>query len=526
MFANDVRQENSSAQETRPSVHFEPAVKRSRGIAKLNGAIAQPLLIFALVFAAMAVRLLLSPPISHHGEAREGLVIQEIVRDQQWILPLRNGELPSKPPLFHWIAALPALLFGLSDFTVRLPSALGTALMAITTFVMGRAVGGSLAAWLAVGSLLSMYEFWDTGTQARVDMIFSACIAISLTGFFVWYRDGLKAARAASYIGVTLAVLAKGPAGLALPAIVIVSFLFMEGRLGSLRRFYSWPLIALMLLIDAGWYGSAYYLGGNEFLKLQILRENIDRAFGIGATDDDNNLLIMIGWLITRTFPSGLVLLWSLIRRVRGVREDSAGTFLHAWWISIFLVFALAIGKRAVYLLPIYPAIAILAGRAMSAFIGRDQQLAGAEAAAQLPARRYFSVKTVGVSIVLMDLTLMLMSRNVWKRSTVEKARLAFINKLATIVPADTPIFATPELDNTELIVIAYRLHREIDRKPIACGERNEYFLAPFGAEKKIAVETRVLAASEMHDVSLLTLPSLQSDGRLPNCLRKPSNKL
>ena len=478
------------------------------------------LVIFCLLFAAMCVRLLLSPPIWNHGEAREGLVIQEILRDGEWLLPFRNGELPSKPPLFHWVSALPALVFGLSDFTVRLPSALGAAIVAVTTFVLGRAVGGPVTGWLSMGSLLAIYEFWDTGTQARVDMIFSACIAISLAGFFLWYRDGRDGARAACYLGAIFAVLAKGPVGLALPAVVIASFLLVEGRLGKLRLLWSWPLVALALVIDVGWYASAYYIGGRDFLDLQIQRENIDRAFGTGGVIADNNFLTMAVWLITRTLPPSLVLLWSLIRRVRGEREDAAGTFLHVWWMAIFMVFALAVGKRAVYLLPVYPAIALLAGRAISSFIAGCQRSGAAEGSGQYFARRFLSAKVIGVSIVVMDLTLMLMSRSYLKRSLVERARLAFINEVGAIVPAQASLFATPAFDNAEVFVIAYRLRRDINRKSLVCGERNEYFLAPFDLGQT-PVETRVLASSKMHDASLVTLPTTPTVPRDEDCLRR-----
>jgi 4-amino-4-deoxy-L-arabinose transferase-like glycosyltransferase len=480
------------------------------------------LAIFFLVFAAMCVRLLLSPPIWNHGEAREGLVIQEILRDGEWILPLRNGELPSKPPLFHWISALPALVFGLSDFTVRLPSALGAAIVAVTTFVLGRVVGGPVTGWLSMGSLLAIYEFWDTGTQARVDMIFSACVAISLAGFFLWYRDGRDGARAACYLGAIFAVLAKGPVGVALPAIVIASFLLVEGRLGKLRLLWSWPLIALGLAIDAGWYASAYYIGGREFIVLQIQRENIDRAFGMGAVVADSNFFTMAFWLITRTLPSSVVLLWSLIRRVRGEREDAAGTFFHTWWISIFMLFALAVGKRSVYLLPVYPAIALLAGRAISSMIAGNERGVGAESSGCIFARRFLSTKVIGVSIVVMDLILMLVTRSFSKRLIVEKARLAFINEVGAIVPAQASLFATPAFDNSELFVIAYRLRRDINRKSLVCGERNEYFLAPFDLGQT-SVETRVLASSKMHDASLVTLPSAPTVPRDEECLRTSS---
>ena len=80
-------------------------------------------LFFVVIFFGLLVRLALAPPIWHHGEAREGLVVQGIVHNHEWILPLRNGEIPSKPPFFHWLAALSAFVFGPSDLIVRLPMA-------------------------------------------------------------------------------------------------------------------------------------------------------------------------------------------------------------------------------------------------------------------------------------------------------------------------------------------------------------------------------------------------------------------
>ncbi len=99
-------------------------------------------LFFVVIFFGLLVRLALAPPIWHHGEAREGLVVQGIVHNHEWILPLRNGEMPSKPPFFHWLAALPAFVFGPSDWIVRLPSAIGAAIMAAATFFMGSQMGG------------------------------------------------------------------------------------------------------------------------------------------------------------------------------------------------------------------------------------------------------------------------------------------------------------------------------------------------------------------------------------------------
>jgi hypothetical protein len=69
-------------------------------------------LFFTVMFFALLGRLLLSPPIWHHGEAREGFVVQGIVRNHEWILPLRKGELIASQgvittsSLIDWIRAL------------------------------------------------------------------------------------------------------------------------------------------------------------------------------------------------------------------------------------------------------------------------------------------------------------------------------------------------------------------------------------------------------------------------------------
>ena len=65
-------------------------------------------------------------PFYTKGEPREGLQVWEEVHHGKWILPLRNGtEVPSKPPLFHWVGGLASIALGrVDELTIRLPSAI------------------------------------------------------------------------------------------------------------------------------------------------------------------------------------------------------------------------------------------------------------------------------------------------------------------------------------------------------------------------------------------------------------------
>ena len=64
-------------------------------------------------------------PFYTKGEPREAVQVWEEVHGGEWVLPMRNGhDLPSKPPLFHWLAGISSLAFGgVDEFSVRFPSA-------------------------------------------------------------------------------------------------------------------------------------------------------------------------------------------------------------------------------------------------------------------------------------------------------------------------------------------------------------------------------------------------------------------
>ena len=466
-------------------------------------------LLFAVIFAGLLLHLVFSPAILHRGEAREGLVVQGIVHNQQWILPFRNGELPSKPPLFHWIAASAELIFGESDFTMRLPSAIGAGIMIVVTFLLGRAMAGRPAGWLAVGALVGMYQFWNSAAEARVDMIFSACVTAALAGFYFWYRDGTGAARIFCYLATVCSVLAKGPVGIALVGLVIVGFLAVEKRPRSLWTFWSWPWVGGALVIIAGWYGLAYSIGGEKFLALQLSYENVDRFIGGDAFPRHKMYLSMAVWLVTQSLPWNLVLLWSALGWLRGTRENSDGRLLHVWWFAMFCFFAVAARTRPIYFLPMFPAIALLAARALNVLIAHgvaavrtDQALEGSFSP---DAARHSSslAKWVVVGVLISDLTVALITYFIWHYDKQAMARFAFEKQIRAAISADTPLFAAPGVDREDSIVLAYRLRRKVDLRPIYCAKRNDYFLAK--VDPKADWKARVLISEDRSNTALVT---------------------
>ncbi|MGH7804723.1 MAG: ArnT family glycosyltransferase, partial [Candidatus Binatia bacterium] len=142
----------------------------------------------ALVFALAAVvylGALGNDPFYSWREAREALVVQAELVSGEWILPLRNGvEIPTKPPLYYWLAGLVALARdGVDPFAMRLPSALLALAGIVAVFLRG-----GLAAGLVLATSL---EWLRAGTSARVDMTQAAF----LTGAFLAFEAATRAAR-------------------------------------------------------------------------------------------------------------------------------------------------------------------------------------------------------------------------------------------------------------------------------------------------------------------------------------------
>jgi 4-amino-4-deoxy-L-arabinose transferase-like glycosyltransferase len=406
----------------------------------------------AVLLAVMAAGALLAPPIFERGEAREALVVRDVVQRGDWVLPRRLGVLASKPPLFHWLGAAASHVIGVSDWSVRLPSVLAAWVMAVATFLLGRRCGGRLVGWLAVGALLCTPDYWRSALEARVDMVFAAAVTASLVAFWAWHEDGGRGARALCWLAAAVATLTKGPVGFVLPVLVVVATLLVERDLRRLRALWSWTPAVAAVGVVALWYATATHLGGQEFVAVQLMRENFDRVTGRGEFADRGTRLRLVSVVLLRLAPWSWLALVDLVRRGR-----DGGVFLHAWWIVVLAVFTLAVGQRPVYLLPLYPAIAVLAARVLAPYC-------------TLPATR------VAAAFVLLDVAMFAGVQIRQHLAFDDDAMPAFAEAVASVVPGDGILRATPGVTEDALLILAWRLGRDVARAPLECGP---YYLRP-----------------------------------------------
>lgn len=307
------------------------------------------------------------------GEPREAVVAYTMVEHGNWILPINNGgDIPYKPPFFHWCIALFSLLQGhVSEFTSRLPSALALVAMSVGGFVFFAKRKNANMALLATLLSLTAFEVHRAGINCRVDMVNTAFMVGALFLMFTWWERGKHTMPWLAILCMSGATLTKGPVGMLLPCAVMGVFMLTQ-RESLWSTVWRLGLTALLsLVLPLCWYYAAYLQGGDEFLRL-VKEENIDRLLGKMAYESHENpfwynfLTLITGWLpYTLLFVFSLfVLPWKRFSKsgfMQSVRRaEPMQVFVWLAFGLILFFYCIPKSKRSVYLLPCYPFMAWL----------------------------------------------------------------------------------------------------------------------------------------------------------------------
>ncbi len=303
-------------------------------------------------------------PFYDKQEAREALVVWEINHSGNWILPLRNGnEIPSKPPLYHWIAAIISKsAHQLNEFTARLPSAIFGTLGVLLVYLAGAILWDRSAGFIAGLILSTSIEWWDAAKVARVDMTLTFALLCACLFFFYVYRTGggrNKAVILGCLLG--LATLAKGPLGFVVPGFVYLVFLCLKRELGSIKKLHPFIIISTCAVVAGSWYALALWQGGRAFWEV-VFKENFSMTIGREA-GHPHPFYWYVSILFQKMAPWSLFLfpvaVW-LCQSPRLLVRRNELLYLVVWIIAAFGFFSVFTQKRSVYILMIYPALALL----------------------------------------------------------------------------------------------------------------------------------------------------------------------
>lgn len=357
------------------------------------------LLLLALcVLAAAWFGTLGERKLTRPDEGRYAEISREMVASGDWLTPRLNGfKYFEKPALQYWATALAFEAFGMHEWSARLwPALTGFLALLWVGFIGRRILGppvGLLAAAILAGSLL-----WAAfGQIDTLDMGVSFFMFLSV-GAVLLAQDDAASPRArglwmhAAWAAAALAVLSKGLIGIVLPAGAVVVYVLVERDWSRLRRLNFWSGAALFFAIAAPWF-VAVSLANDEFFHFFFVHEHFER-FLTKTHGRYQPFWYFVPVLLVGFSPWAVTLVPSLAAAWRDApqRAFRPARFLLVWALLVFVFFSASDSKLAAYILPVFPALALLvaqyvtrAGRAVLVAQSAAYAAIGAAAALLAP---------------------------------------------------------------------------------------------------------------------------------------------
>jgi len=236
------------------------------------------------VWAALALPNLGAPSLWDIDEGHNAECAREMLDSGNWLVPTFNFQLRDhKPPLLYWLQIAAYQRFGVNEFAARLPSALAALAAIVLTYELGRLMFGVEAGLLAGYILSSAALFCAAGHFANPDSLLNA---LNLgTVFFFWLSVPRSASASrlnpvwtiVTGVCMGLAVLTKGPVGLLLPIGVIGLYLLWSRQLRLLLDFrLGWGVLAF-IVVAVPWYAWIAAETKGEFTRGFFLTHNFGR---------------------------------------------------------------------------------------------------------------------------------------------------------------------------------------------------------------------------------------------------------
>ncbi len=214
--------------------------------------------------------------------SREMLVSGNFGRVQVEFLPFWE-----KPPLFFWLQSFCMYVFGVNEFSARLPNALIGIVTLLVLFYIGKKTYNTNFGWLwilmYIGSFLPAFYF----KSGIIDPLFNLCIFLSLYQLCLWSsQESQKIRYKHAFLGgifMGMSILAKGPVALLLVGVSGLIFWILSKKWNTFRPLEIVVYAVMTLLVASIWFLPEILKNGTWFLK-----EFIDYQIGLAFKSEDS----------------------------------------------------------------------------------------------------------------------------------------------------------------------------------------------------------------------------------------------
>lgn len=299
-------------------------------------------------------------PITDPVESNYVLSAITMLKHNSWISPMIYDHVwYDKPPLTYWALMITYKLFGISDFTSRIPNTLvAGASVALMYHIIYRISKNTFASVLCAILLMSTLQFWYI-SHAIITDGFLLLFTLAIFGYsYLAFTNNDKSAMVKAYIAAALAVITKGPIGIILPGLILL--IYVCARYIVHRKDESYQLskdikllfnplgLLAFIAIASPWYIAMYSIHGEQFISGFLGLHNVDRAL----ISEHPKFIVWYYYLLI--VPLSL-LPWTpvIVYHLKDLNwKDDFDLLGIIWFIVIVLFYSLVATKYLTYTLP------------------------------------------------------------------------------------------------------------------------------------------------------------------------------
>ncbi len=283
----------------------------------------------------------------------------EMLHRGDFITTFLNGEPRfDKPILIYWLQALSVSAFGISEWSLRLPSALAASAWVMATYYFAKPRMPRQNAILVAVMLATSAMIIVIGRAATADAVLNLLIALTLFDVWRYWEQPTRMVLFRVFLWLGLGFLCKGPVAVAIP-FVVSAFLYLSQQQWQtwLKTVFNPYGLMVFLAVAAPWYILEYQAQGQAFIEGFFFKHNVDRFSDTmeGHGGQVWYYLVALPFII---MPFGGLLV-QLVRKAGGEGIDR---FLWFWFAFVFVFFSFSNTQLPHYLLyGITPLLLLLA---------------------------------------------------------------------------------------------------------------------------------------------------------------------
>lgn len=305
-------------------------------------------------------------PVTDPVESNYALTAKEMLLSKDWLSPRIYGHYWfDKPIMIYWLIALSFKIFGITDFAARVPSALFSAGSVTFIYWFGQRLfmnrNAALLSALVLGTSL---EFWVLSKMIITDAVLFFFTSVSLATLYLGLRKQGVIWYIIAYGAAGMAVLTKGPVGLVLPGIIILSYILLTRQWNLFKNLFLVPGSLVFLLVAGPWYLKMYQLHGSTFVDTFLGLHNYVRAT-VSEHPDDN---VIYYYLVL--FPISLLPWTGILLKYKNILGSEVKSphlvYLAIWPLIIILFYTAMATKYLTYVFPASFPVALLLGYTLS----------------------------------------------------------------------------------------------------------------------------------------------------------------